>query len=94
MGGVDCGAMCMPGLAQQVQQLVDDAVAKGATVRDGRRLKLKNMCWTVLLAQQNMLQKRRLPCSYTTTLPSMPYLALAARRYSKACNVQMARLHA
>ena len=25
--------MCMPGLAQKVQQLVDDAVAKGATVR-------------------------------------------------------------
>ena len=31
--GVDCGAMCMPGLAQKVQELVDDAVANGATVR-------------------------------------------------------------
>ena len=30
---VDCGAMCMPGLAEKVQELVDDAVAKGAKVR-------------------------------------------------------------
>ena len=30
---VDCGAMCMPGLAEKVQELVDDAVAKGAEVR-------------------------------------------------------------
>ena len=34
LGGatVDCGAMCMPGAAQAVQSLVDDAVAKGAQV--------------------------------------------------------------
>ena len=30
---VDCGAMCMPGLAEKVQELVDDAVKKGAQVR-------------------------------------------------------------
>ena len=33
MDQVDCGAMCMPGLAEKVQELVDDAVAKGAKVR-------------------------------------------------------------
>lgn len=32
---VDCGAMCMPGAAQRMQQLVDDAVAKGAKVLAG-----------------------------------------------------------
>lgn len=30
---VDCGAMCMPGAAEKVQQLIDDAVEKGAQVR-------------------------------------------------------------
>lgn len=29
---VDCGAMCMPGLAEKVAQLVEDAVADGAKV--------------------------------------------------------------
>lgn len=29
---VDCGSMCMPGQAQAIQQLIDDAVAKGAKV--------------------------------------------------------------
>ncbi len=29
---VDAGAMCMPGQAEKVQELVDDAVAKGAKV--------------------------------------------------------------
>jgi len=29
---VDCGAMCMPGAAEKVQELIDDAVAKGAKV--------------------------------------------------------------
>lgn len=33
--GVDCGAMCMPNQAAYVQSLVDDAVAKGATVKCG-----------------------------------------------------------
>ena len=31
-GVVDCGAMCMPGLAEKVAELVDDAVAEGAQV--------------------------------------------------------------
>lgn len=34
---VDCGAMCMPGAAEKVQELIDDAVAKGAKVREGSR---------------------------------------------------------
>lgn len=29
---VDCGAMCMPGAAEKVQDLIDDAVKKGAVV--------------------------------------------------------------
>lgn len=29
---VDCGAMCLPGLAERVAELVDDAVAAGAQV--------------------------------------------------------------
>lgn len=29
---VDCGAMCMPGAAEKVQELIDDAVKKGAKV--------------------------------------------------------------
>lgn len=29
---VDCGAMCMPGAAEKVQELIDDAVEKGAQV--------------------------------------------------------------
>ena len=34
LGGrpVDCGAMCMPGLAEKVGQLVEDAVHGGAKV--------------------------------------------------------------
>lgn len=43
---VDCGAMCMPGLAEKVQQLVDDAVAKGAKV-GGQGLGLR-ICGTHL----------------------------------------------
>ncbi|KAL6755042.1 Aldehyde/histidinol dehydrogenase [Haematococcus lacustris] len=35
---VDCGAMCMPGLAEKVQGLVDDAVARGATLLAGGKL--------------------------------------------------------
>ncbi|PRW57735.1 Aldehyde dehydrogenase 22A1 [Chlorella sorokiniana] len=35
---VDCGAMCMPGAAEKVQELIDDAVAKGATVAAGGKL--------------------------------------------------------
>ncbi len=31
-GMVDCGAMCLPGLAEKVQELVDDAVEYGAEV--------------------------------------------------------------
>ncbi len=31
-GIVDCGAMCMPGLAEKVAELVDDAVQHGAKV--------------------------------------------------------------
>lgn len=34
-GVVDCGSMCMPGQAEKVQELVDDAVAKGAKVGFG-----------------------------------------------------------
>jgi len=29
---VDSGAMCMPGQAEKVQELIDDAVARGAKV--------------------------------------------------------------
>ena len=32
---VDCGSLCLPGLAEKVQMLVDDAVAKGATIVTG-----------------------------------------------------------
>ncbi|CAL8470086.1 g9628 [Coccomyxa elongata] len=35
---VDCGAMCMPGLAEKVAQLVEDAVADGAKVLVGGHL--------------------------------------------------------
>ncbi len=35
---VDCGAMCMPGLAEKVAELVDEAVQKGAQVRACLRL--------------------------------------------------------
>ncbi|KAK9821805.1 hypothetical protein WJX81_007733 [Elliptochloris bilobata] len=40
LGGppVDCGAMCLPGLAERVAELVDDAVAAGAQVLAGGRL--------------------------------------------------------
>ena len=38
-GLVDCGAMCMPRQAQNVQDLVDDAVRKGAKVVVGGSLK-------------------------------------------------------
>ena len=31
-GPIDCGAMCMPGLAEKVADLVDDAVQHGAKV--------------------------------------------------------------
>uniref|UniRef100_A0A383W8G7 Aldehyde dehydrogenase domain-containing protein n=1 Tax=Tetradesmus obliquus TaxID=3088 RepID=A0A383W8G7_TETOB len=34
-GPMDAGAMCMPGSVQKVQRLIDDAVAKGATVLAG-----------------------------------------------------------
>ncbi|KAL4856021.1 Aldehyde dehydrogenase 22A1 [Chlorella vulgaris] len=37
-GMVDCGAMCMPGAAEKVQELVDDAVKKGAKVAAGGTL--------------------------------------------------------
>ncbi len=36
--GVDCGAMCMPGAAEKVAALVDDAVIKGAKVLAGGRV--------------------------------------------------------
>uniref|UniRef100_A0A061RL47 Aldehyde dehydrogenase n=1 Tax=Tetraselmis sp. GSL018 TaxID=582737 RepID=A0A061RL47_9CHLO len=36
-GTVDCGAMCMPGLTDQILALVDDAVGKGAQVKAGGR---------------------------------------------------------
>lgn len=32
---VDCGSLCLPGLAEKVQALVDDAVTKGATLVAG-----------------------------------------------------------
>ncbi|CAG9461445.1 unnamed protein product [Pedinophyceae sp. YPF-701] len=37
-GVVDCGAMCLPGLAEKVQELVDDAIAKGAKCFAGGNL--------------------------------------------------------
>ena len=38
---VDCGAMCMPGLAEKVHELVLDAVKKGAKLLAGGKLPLK-----------------------------------------------------
>jgi len=37
LGGapVDCGAMCLPGLAERVAELVDEAVSRGAQARRG-----------------------------------------------------------
>ena len=35
---VDFGSLCLPGLAEKVQKLVDDAVARGATVVTGGRI--------------------------------------------------------
>jgi Aldehyde dehydrogenase family len=35
---VDCGAMCLPGLAEEVHKLVEDARAKGARVLTGGKL--------------------------------------------------------
>jgi Aldehyde dehydrogenase family len=35
---VDCGAMCLPGLAEQVHALVEDACTKGARVLTGGKL--------------------------------------------------------
>lgn len=35
---VDFGSLCLPGLAEKVQSLVDDAVARGATVVTGGRI--------------------------------------------------------
>ena len=40
---VDCGAMCMPGLAEKVGELVDEAVQKGAQV--GSMASLSQACW-------------------------------------------------
>ena len=37
--GVDCGAMCMPGQAERLQLLVEDAVAKGAKVLAGGKMR-------------------------------------------------------
>ena len=37
-GTVDCGAMCMPGLAQKVAELVNDAVQRGAKASTITRL--------------------------------------------------------
>jgi len=37
-GTVDCGAMCMPGLTDKIQELVDDAVAKGAKALLGGKI--------------------------------------------------------
>ena len=36
-GAVDCGAMCMPGLAEKVAELVHDAVQHGAKVSNAHR---------------------------------------------------------
>ena len=35
---VDCGAMCMPNAAMRIQELIDDAVKKGAVVHCGGKL--------------------------------------------------------
>ena len=35
---VDCGAMCLPGLAEKVHELVEDARAKGARIMAGGKL--------------------------------------------------------
>mmetsp|Transcript_7006 Transcript_7006/g.19782 ORF Transcript_7006/g.19782 Transcript_7006/m.19782 type:complete len:603 (-) Transcript_7006:65-1873(-) len=35
---VDCGAMCMPGLAEKIQGLVDDAVSNGAEAKVGGKV--------------------------------------------------------
>lgn len=49
-GMVDCGAMCMPGLAEKVHGLVQDAVAHGAKVRGvaggrGVEVEIMGLAW-------------------------------------------------
>lgn len=41
---VDCGAMCMPGLAEKVAELVEDAVQKGAKVNSMPHLAVNISC--------------------------------------------------
>ena len=41
---VDVGATCLPGLAEKIASLVDDAVAKGAKVSDRDSLPRKSAC--------------------------------------------------
>jgi hypothetical protein len=48
---MDAGAMCMPGSVQKVQRLIDDAVAKGATVLAGGKPRPAN--WHPQQQQQN-----------------------------------------
>ena len=61
LGGtpVDCGAMCMPGLAEKVAELVDEAVQKGAQVGIFHRshalcrdLLTARSFWTVLIVAE------------------------------------------
>ena len=43
LGGppVDCGAMCLPGLAERVAGLVDEAVAHGAQARKHEGIRIQ-----------------------------------------------------
>lgn len=55
LGGtpVDCGAMCMPGLAEKVAELVDEAVQKGAQV--GMVHSLHVLCRDLLNARSSWM---------------------------------------
>ncbi len=38
---VDCGAMCLPGLAERVAELVDEAVSHGAQARKHEGIRIQ-----------------------------------------------------
>ena len=74
-GTVDCGAMCMPGLAEKVHGLVEDAVEQGARLLVGGEL-----------PSQKKARARRLPCDLrgstrTSAAERWVYLLLQGQFY-------------
>ena len=66
---VDCGAMCMPGLAEKVAQLVEEAVADGAKV-------CAHPAWqsplcALPLAPQELIRKSRILGIAAACLPTI-----------------------